>query len=82
MGLTFFAALMTLWLARPVKLTLPVKFMVGGITGFLLGGMAGLLQANYALNTVLHNTQWGLGSTSTRCSSQDSAAYSSRPSTR
>ncbi len=58
MGLTFFATLMTLWLARPIKLSLPVKFMLGGIVGFLLGGMAGLLQANYALNTVVHNTQW------------------------
>ncbi len=58
MGLTFFTALMTLWLARPLKLTLPIKFMLGGITGFLLGGMAGLIQANYGLNVIIHNTQW------------------------
>ncbi len=58
MGLTFFTALMTLWLARPLKLTLPIKFMLGGIVGFLLGGMAGLIQANYGLNVIIHNTQW------------------------
>lgn len=58
MGLTFFATLMTLWLARPIELTPPVKFMLGGIMGFLLGGMSGLLQANYAINTIMHNTQW------------------------
>jgi len=58
MGLSFFAALMTLWLARPVKLTMPMKFMLGGIFGFMLGGFSGLLQANVALNIVMHNTQW------------------------
>jgi cytochrome c oxidase subunit 1 len=58
MGLTFFAVLMTVWLARPVKLTMPLKFMLGGIFGFMLGGGSGLLQANYALNLVMHNTQW------------------------
>ncbi len=58
MGLTFFTAMMTLWLARPLKLSLPIKFMLGGILGFLLGGMAGLIQANYSLNVIIHNTQW------------------------
>lgn len=58
MGLTFFAVLMTVWLARPVKLTMPIKFMLGGILGFMLGGGSGLLQANYALNLIMHNTQW------------------------
>jgi len=58
MGLTFFVVLMTLWRARPVKLTMPIKFMLGGILGFMLGGFAGLYQANVALNVILHNTQW------------------------
>ncbi|MEO0158278.1 MAG: cbb3-type cytochrome c oxidase subunit I [candidate division WOR-3 bacterium] len=58
MGLSFFAALMTVWLARPLQLTMPMKFMLGGVFGFMLGGFSGLLQANYALNTIMHNTQW------------------------
>lgn len=58
MGLSFFAALMTLWLARPLKMSMPLKFMLGGIFGFMLGGFSGLLQANSALNVIMHNTQW------------------------
>ena len=58
MGLSFFAVLMTLWLARPIKFTMPLKFMLGGIMGFALGGGSGLLQANHAINLVMHNTQW------------------------
>jgi len=58
MGLSFFSALMTLWLARPIKLSMPLKFMLGGIMGFGLGGASGLLQANYSMNVIMHNTQW------------------------
>jgi len=58
MGLSFFAVLMTLWLARPVKLSMPLKFMLGGMMGFALGGASGLLQANFAVNIIMHNTQW------------------------
>jgi cytochrome c oxidase subunit 1 len=58
MGLSFFTALMTLWLARPLKMSMPLKFMLGGIFGFMLGGFSGLLQANYGLNVIMHNTQW------------------------
>lgn len=58
MGLTFFTALMTLWLARPIKINMPTKFMLGGIAGFALGGGSGLLQANFAVNVIMHNTQW------------------------
>ncbi len=58
MGLSFFAALMTVWLARPLKMTMPLKFMLGGIFGFMLGGGSGLLQANSGLNVIMHNTQW------------------------
>jgi cytochrome c oxidase subunit 1 len=58
MGLSFFAVLMTLWLARPIKLSMPLKFMLGGMMGFALGGGSGLLQANFAVNLIMHNTQW------------------------
>lgn len=58
MGLTIFASLMTIWKARPVKITPPLLFILGSIFGFLIGGAAGLTQANVGLNVVLHNTQW------------------------
>ncbi len=58
MGLTMFATLMTIWLARPVKLTPPLKFVLGSVFGFIMGGSAGLIQANTGLNVVFHNTQW------------------------
>ncbi|MEW6232572.1 MAG: cbb3-type cytochrome c oxidase subunit I [Chloroflexota bacterium] len=58
MGLTIFTALMTIWLARPVKFTPALKFVLGSIFGFVMGGAAGLTQANLGLNLVLHNTQW------------------------
>ncbi len=58
MGLTIFASLMTIWKARPVKITPPLLFILGSIFGFLIGGAAGLIQANVGLNVVLHNTQW------------------------
>lgn len=58
MGLTIFASLMTIWLARPVKLSPPLKFILGSIFGFIIGGAVGLIQANVGLNIVVHNTQW------------------------
>ena len=58
MGLTIFASLMTIWLARPVKMTPPLKFVLASIFGFGMGGSAGLIQANVGLNVVFHNTQW------------------------
>ncbi len=58
MGLTIFASLMTVWKARPVKFTPPMIFVLGSIFGFLIGGAAGLTQANVGLNVILHNTQW------------------------
>ncbi len=61
MGLTIFAVLMTLWLARPVKFTPALQFVLGSIFGFIMGGVAGLIQANVGLNVVLHNTQWVVG---------------------
>jgi cytochrome c oxidase subunit 1 len=58
MGLTIFASLMTIWLARPVKMTPALKFVLASIFGFVMGGTAGLIQANTGLNLVFHNTQW------------------------
>jgi len=58
MGLTLFASLMTIWLARPVKLTPALKFVLGSMFGFMMGGAAGLIQANVGMNVVFHNTQW------------------------
>jgi cytochrome c oxidase subunit 1 len=37
---------------------MPLKFMLAGIMGFGLGGASGLLQANYSMNVIMHNTQW------------------------
>jgi cytochrome c oxidase subunit I len=58
MGLTIFASLMTIWLARPVKMTPALKFILASIFGFIMGGTAGLIQANTGLNLIFHNTQW------------------------
>ena len=61
MGLTIFAVLMTLWLARPVKYTAPLKYVLVSIMGYGIGGTAGVIQANYAVNRYFHNTQWIVG---------------------
>jgi cytochrome c oxidase subunit I len=60
-GLAFFITLATLWLARPLPMTNPLKFLLGGLTGFGLGVAAGILQADVGLNRILHNTQWVVG---------------------
>ena len=60
-GLAFFITLATLWLARPLQMTNPLKFLLGGLTGFGLGVAAGILQADVGLNRILHNTQWVIG---------------------
>jgi len=61
MGLTMFAVLATIWFARPVKYTMPLKFILASITGYAVGGLAGIIQANYASNRFFHNTQWVIG---------------------
>jgi cytochrome c oxidase subunit I len=61
MGLTLFATLMTIWKARPVKMSPPLKFVLGSMFGFIMGAIAGIFQANVGLNVVLHNTQWVIG---------------------
>jgi cytochrome c oxidase subunit 1 len=60
-GLAFFITLVTLWSARPLKMTNPLKFLIGGLLGFALAVPAGILQADLGLNRILHNTQWIIG---------------------
>jgi cytochrome c oxidase subunit 1 len=60
-GLAFFITLATLWSARPLKLTNPLKFLLGGLLGFALAVPAGIMQADLGLNRILHNTQWIVG---------------------
>jgi len=61
MGLTMFAVLATIWFARSVKYTAPLRFVLASITGYAVGGLAGITQANYASNRFFHNTQWVIG---------------------
>ncbi len=60
-GLAFFIVLITLWSARPLKMTNPLKFLLGGLLGFALAVPAGIMQADLGLNRILHNTQWIIG---------------------
>lgn len=60
-GLAFFITLATLWSARPLQMTNPLKFLLGGLLGFALAVPAGILQADAGLNRILHNTQWIVG---------------------
>ncbi|HNG45126.1 MAG TPA: cbb3-type cytochrome c oxidase subunit I, partial [Elusimicrobiota bacterium] len=60
-GLAFTITLITLWSARPLKMTNPLKFLLGGLLGFALAVPAGIMQADLGLNRILHNTQWVVG---------------------
>jgi cytochrome c oxidase subunit I len=60
-GLAFFITLYTLWSARPLKMSNPLKFLLGGLLGFALAVPAGIMQADIGLNRILHNTQWVIG---------------------
>ena len=60
-GLAFFITLVTLWSAKPLKMTNELKFLLGGLLGFGLAVPAGILQADLGLNRILHNTQWIIG---------------------
>jgi cytochrome c oxidase subunit 1 len=60
-GLAFFITLVTLWSARPLKMSHPLKFLLGGLLGFALAVPAGIMQADLGLNRILHNTQWIVG---------------------
>ena len=59
--LAFFITLITLWSARPLKMTNALKFLLGGLLGFGLAVPAGIIQADIGLNRILHNTQWIIG---------------------
>ena len=60
-GLAFFITLATFWMARPLTMTNPLKFLLGGLLGFALAVPAGIMQADAGLNRILHNTQWVVG---------------------
>ncbi len=60
-GLAFVITIVTLWSARPLKMTNPLKFLLGGLLGFGLAVPAGIIQADLGLNRILHNTQWIIG---------------------
>ncbi len=60
-GLALFITLMTLWKARPLKMTNELKYLLAGLVGFGLAVPAGIIQADMAMNRVLHNTQWIIG---------------------
>lgn len=61
MGIAIAVTLVTLWRARPLKMTPPLMFLLGGILGFALGVPAGIVQADMGMNRILHNTQWVIG---------------------
>lgn len=60
-GIAIFCSLATLWQARPLKMTIPLKFLLGGMAGFVIGAVAGITQADIGINRILHNTQWVIG---------------------
>ena len=60
-GLAFFITLATLRQARPLQMSNPLKFLLGGLLGFALAVPAGIMQADLGLNRILHNTQWIVG---------------------
>jgi cytochrome c oxidase subunit 1 len=60
-GLALFITLATLWSARPLTMTNPLRFLLGGLLGFGLAVPAGIMQADMGLNRILHNTQWIVG---------------------
>ncbi len=60
-GLAVYIVLTTLYKAKPIKMTNELKFLLGGILGFMLAVPAGIIQADLGMNRVLHNTQWIIG---------------------
>jgi len=60
-GLALFITLVTLWKARPLKMTPALAYLLGGLVGFGLAVPAAIIQADMGMNRVLHNTQWIIG---------------------
>ncbi len=60
-GIAVYITLVTLYKARPLKLSNELRFLLGGILGFMLAVPAGIIQADLGMNRVLHNTQWIVG---------------------
>ncbi len=60
-GLAVYITLVTLYKAKPLKMTNELKFLLGGILGFVLAVPAGIIQADLGMNRILHNTQWIIG---------------------
>lgn len=60
-GIAIFITLVTLWSARPLKMSNELKFLLAGMLGFMLAVPAGIIQADMGLNRILHNTQWVAG---------------------
>ena len=57
-GLALFITLVTLWRARPLKMTPALAYLLGGLIGFGLAVPAAIIQADMGMNRILHNTQW------------------------
>ncbi len=57
-GLALFITLVTLWKARPLKMTPALAYLLGGLIGFGLAVPAAIIQADMGMNRILHNTQW------------------------
>jgi len=57
-GLALFITLVTLWKARPLKITPELAYLLGGLIGFGLAVPAAIIQADMGMNRILHNTQW------------------------
>ena len=60
-GLALFITLTTLWKARPLKMTMELKYLLAGLLGFGLAVPAAIIQADMGMNRILHNTQWIIG---------------------
>ena len=57
-GIAIFITLVTLWSAKPLKMSNELKFLLAGIFGFMVAIPPAILQADMGLNRILHNTQW------------------------
>lgn len=61
-GLAVYITLVTLAKARPLRMSNELRFLLGGLLGFMLAVPAGIIQADLGMNRILHNTQWIVGS--------------------